>query len=99
MWPTNVKPGWKLIYFRSGVHFFAYKRPSSFRLREPDESEVVFALFSIDAHVNRFALRVIRWYGEQEIDDYFDRAILGINIHAKAGVIIDIFGMYLKIGK
>lgn len=99
IWPTEVKPGWRLIYFRSGIHFLAYKRPSSFRTREPQDDEIAFAVFSIDAHINRFALRVIRWHGEQEIDDYFDRAVLGINLHAQAGLIIDILGFHLKFGR
>lgn len=98
-YPTDIKPAWHFIYFRSGIHFICHNRPSSFRTREPQDDEVSFAAFSIDCHINRFALRFVRWHSEQEIDDYFDRALFGINFHKQEGLIFDFLGLVVKIGR
>lgn len=98
MSPTDVKPGWHFIYFRSGIHFLCHKRPSSFQTREPQDDEVSFAVFSFDCHINRVAFRFMRWHSEQQIDDYFDRALFGVNIHMQEGLIVDVMGFVLKFG-
>lgn len=94
----------KLFYLRSGLHLFAIPTKDDperqycpycngtekEKCPEHSEPRVAFALLSLDAWGISVGLRVCRVYtGDFNIDDFFDRALIGININ-HGRIILDI---------
>lgn len=84
-----------LVKFRNGIHFFAWFRNDEI---EPDEDQrIAFALLSLDFWGISFGLRIFRVYADNwDIDDFFDRALLGVNLN-HGRLIFDILFIRLQI--
>lgn len=84
-----------LVKIRSGIHFLAFSRNDEI---EPDETQrIAFALLSLDFWGVSFGVRLFRVYADNwDIDDFFDRALIGINLN-HGRIIIDLLFMRLMV--
>lgn len=84
-----------MIKVRNGIHFFAFERNDDI---EPDETQrIAFALLSIDFWGVSFGFRLFRVYADNwDIDDFFDRALLGVNLN-HGRIIIDFLFLRLMV--
>lgn len=85
-----------MINFRYGIHILSWLRKDQI---EPDSMQrIAFSLLSIDFWGVSFGIRVFRVYTPDfDIDDFFDRSLLGVNIN-HGRLIIEILFMRLMIG-
>lgn len=85
-----------MIHFRDGIHFLSCLRNDDI---EPDETQrIALSLLSIDFWGVNFGIRAFRVYTpDYDIDDFFDRALLGININ-HGRLIVEILFTRLIIG-
>lgn len=69
-----------LIKIKEGLHFFAFERND--KIDADEKQRIAFALLSIDFWGVSFGIRIFRIYtGDHMVDDFFDRALLGVNIN------------------
>lgn len=85
-----------MINFRYGIHILSWLRKDDI---EPGSMQrIAFSLLSIDFWGVSFGIRVFRVYTPDfDIDDFFDRSLLGVNIN-HGRLIIEILFMRLMIG-
>lgn len=85
-----------MINFRYGIHILSWRRNDEIEL--DSMQRIAFSLLSIDFWGVSGGIRVFRVYTPDfDIDDFFDRSLLGININ-HGRLIIEILFMRLMIG-